>query len=90
MPFRIDTLLNELAKAGPKPALNHKDWEILSLLAVQLHSEGGVPEMQALKQFFITHGCSVHRARFFCRQLESFGAVLRMYDAQRIKESQPR
>lgn len=90
MPSRIEILLHELATACPQPALTAKEWDILSLLAVQLHVEAGAPDRAALTQFFLSRGCSVHRARFFCRQLESFGTVLRMYDAEKIKDAQPR
>jgi hypothetical protein len=88
MPSRIETLLNEIATTGTKPALSRKDWDNLSSLAVQMHKDGGAPDMAALTQFFISRGCSIHRAHFFGRQLESFWKVLRMYDEERTNEDQ--
>ena len=88
MPSRIDRLLNEIATTCTKPALSRKDWENLSSLAVQMHKEGGAPDMAALTQFFISRGCSIHRARFYGRQLESFWEVLRLYDKEKTNGDQ--
>lgn len=87
---RIDLLLNEIATACGNPSLSSKDWENLSMLAVHLHQDINSPNMSGLKQDFVKNGCSVHRAQFFCRQLEIFQTLLRMYDAHKINASKPR
>jgi hypothetical protein len=82
MASRIETLLNAIAATCTKPALSRKDWDNLSSLAVQMYRAGGTQDTEALAQFFISRGCSIHRARFFGRQLESFWTVLRLYDEE--------
>jgi hypothetical protein len=79
----LETLVNELASACPEAALSKGNWESLYLLSVYVHSQGRVVDITKVKKLLIDRGCSIHRAGFFCRQIESFCRLLTVYDEEK-------
>jgi hypothetical protein len=85
MDSRIDTLLDELTSACREVSLSKGNWEHLYLLAVAVHGQKGTIESTEIRKLLTDRGCSIHKAGFLCRQLETFCQLLRVYDEERSK-----
>ena len=85
MNSHIDTLLDELSSACREVALSKANWEHLYLIAVHVHSQRGTVNILDIRKVLIDRGCSIHKAGFLCRQLETFCQLLRVYDEERSK-----
>ena len=85
MESNVEFLLSELAKTCPNPALSPIDWDRLYVLAMQVHGQRGAPDVPAIRKFLVSKGCSVHKAAFFSRQVESFCRLLCLYDEEMRK-----
>jgi hypothetical protein len=85
MKSRIDTLLDELTSACREVALSRGNWEHLYLIAVFVHGQRGTINILDIRKLLVDRGCSIHKAGFLCRQLETFCQLLRVYDEERSK-----
>ena len=85
MNSRLHTLLDELTSACREVALSRGNWEYLYLIAVHVHAQKGAIKTSDIKELLVDRGCSIHKAGFLCRQLETFCQLLRVYDEEQSK-----
>lgn len=87
MDTRLAELLDDLVTSCETVSLREEDWQKVYAVSLCAHAQGGVPDIQRMKWYLISKGCSKQKAGFLGRQFQNLCTVLRMYDEQKRQRS---
>ena len=80
MTAEAEALLDHLATTCAKVALRPEDWRKLYAVCLHSHAHGGVPDLQTVKAYLITKGCSKPKAGFLGRQFQHLTEILKLHE----------
>ncbi len=86
MDHAFEILLHEFARVCPESAPQQDDWRGLYEICLYAHEQDVAPLAWTIRDYLVTHGCSLQKATFWSHQYGHLLTILNMRD-QRKKES---
>ena len=85
----LEILLHEFTRVCPEGALQQNGWRGLYEICLYAYGQDVAPSPRAIRDYLMTHGCSLQKATFLSHQYGHFIKILRLRD-QRKNESASR
>ncbi len=76
-------LLHDFAKRGPQSPTDQDAWQQLYAFTLDVHRRGVKMKSRMVREYLISHGCSLQKASWLSGQYQHFMELLSLYDHQK-------
>ena len=86
----LEILLEEFVRVCPEDApLEQDHWKGLYEICLFVHEQELMPPAWTIRDYFVTHGCSLRKATFLSHQYGHFLNILKLRDQRRPSSTDP-
>jgi hypothetical protein len=79
----LEILLHEFTRVCPESALKQEDWAGLYEICLYAHEQDVAPPASSIKDYLITHRCSLQKATFLSHQYGHLINILKLRDQRK-------
>ena len=86
----LEILLQEFVRLCPEDAALEQDhWTGLYEICLFVHEQEVMPPVWTIRDYFVTHGCSLRKATFLSHQYGHFLHILKLKDQRKQASAAP-